>query len=649
MLGEAGPLSRLLPGHRVRPSQLAMAERIEHVLDHGGTLLVEAGTGTGKTLAYLVPLLLAGERAVVSTGTLALEDQIMNHDVPLLERTFGRPLNVVCLKGLTNYLCLRRFEEYRSEVGRADGARGGARLALLEDWRQTTTTGDRAELHEMEESAELWARVRSSHETRVGSKCAFYEECFVTQARARAQSADIVIVNHHLYFADLAARGPHGGGFLPDHRVVVFDEAHQIEDTLTQFFGVSVSPARIELLVRDVSRAAADLKGEGAEEDGRSLAALGEQALRAAHEFFDAVPARGPEDGARVPLPRDVFHGPLEAKMFALDAALDELALSVKQRLRGDVGDVADALVRRAAAVRDDLARIAEGATGKQATWSEARGRRVTVGASPIDVSEIFRSEVLDRQAAVVLTSATLSTSGTFNFLRSRLGIREGAEELLLESPFQVAEQAALYVPAGAPDPRDPRFGEFLRSEVLALVRAAGGGAMVLCTSLRSMEALGRAAKAELVGTTVLVQGDMPKAALLERFKDDGKAVLIGAQSFWQGVDVPGDALRLVIIDKLPFDVPTDPLVVARSRRLEEQGEQPFARLLVPSAALELKQGFGRLLRRETDRGVVAILDGRLLTKGYGKVILRSLPPARRIGTLDEVRAFYQAGEAGHG
>lgn len=638
LLGAEGPLAREIERYSVRPSQLAMAGAVEGVLGTGGVLMVEAGTGTGKTLAYLVPLLRDGRRAVVSTGTLALQDQIMSHDVPLLERALGKNLNVACLKGLTNYLCLRRFEEHRMEaVAGADASERRA-LKVIEAWRGETQTGDRAELTDLEEDAAAWLRVRSSADTRIGSKCGHYDSCFVTQARARAQEVQIVVVNHHLYFADLASRGPHGGGFLPDHDIVVFDEAHQIEDTMTAFFGVTVSLGRMEALCRDAEKAT---QAETAESKG--VRALAEDVLGRARDFFDAVPARSSEDGARVPLPKQAFHGLLEERMFELDTSLEHFGNKLKSLGRGDGrNEAAEHVARRAQRIRDDVAVVAEGANGKQATWSEARGRRVTVGASPIDVSQIFREEVIHRHASVVLTSATLTTSGTFNFLRTRLGVEEGAGELRVDSPFDYATQAALYVPTGAPDPRDPNFGSFAASQVLELVRAAAGGAIVLCTSLRSMEFLAKEARRSLP-FPVLMQGEMPKGALLERFKASGNAVLLGAASFWQGVDVPGKALRLVIIDKLPFDVPTDPLVVARCLRLEEQGEQPFVRLLVPSAALELKQGFGRLIRGEGDRGVVAILDGRLLTKGYGKILLRSLPPAPRIGTMDEVRAFYGA------
>ncbi|MCA9601656.1 MAG: ATP-dependent DNA helicase, partial [Myxococcales bacterium] len=616
--------------------QVAMAQQVTHALNEGDHLLVEAGTGTGKTLAYLVPALLDGRRVVVSTGTRMLQDQIMAHDVPLLERALGRPIAAACLKGLSNYVCRRRYEEFRRGAS-GDGALAHRTLPVLEPWVEATGTGDRAELRELPEDSPVWSAIHASPETRIGPKCDHYDACFVAAARRRAEGAELVVVNHHLYFADLALRGPHGGGILPEHDLVVFDEAHQLEDTLTAFFGVGVSSARVERLVRDAEGAFV------ASGDASSGPTLAREAARAASVFFDAIPARAPLDGARLPLPKALFTGGLEASMFAFDNALE--ALGTQAKLSSPPCEPLLQIARRAQRLRDDVAVIAEGGRGAHVTWTETRGRRVSIGASPVDVSSIFRDEVLHRSGAVVLTSATLATAGSFSFLRRQLGIEEGATELVLDSPFDYPTQAGLYLPEGLPDPRDARFLAGAADAIVELVTASGGGAFVLSTSLRAMESLHRAVAAR-VAFPALVQGQAPKAALLEQFQADRRSILFATASFWEGVDVPGDALRLVIIDKLPFDVPTDPLIVARCQRLEEQGEQPFIRYLVPSAALALKQGFGRLIRAESDRGVVAILDPRLRTKGYGKVLLRALPPARRFESMEEVRAFYQGASA---
>jgi ATP-dependent DNA helicase DinG len=612
-----------------RPGQLRMAEAVERTIENGGVLLVEAGTGTGKTLAYLLPALLSGKRVVVSTGTKTLQDQIMEQDLPMLERALGEPAEAVCVKGLSNYLCLRRLSELAKSP---DAVRAplAAQLPLVEELRQRSRIGDRAELESLGEDAEIWSHVTSSSETRIGARCAFFEECFVTALRRRAEDARLLVVNHHLYFADLATRGPHGGGILPEHDAVIFDEAHQIEDVATQFFGVTVSSTRFDVLARDAERAflAAKLSGEA----GAHLREL----LASASLFFSALP-RG-KDAGRSELSREAFTGDLEAAMFRLDSALD--ALAQLARRHAAASEAVAQMARRSDQLREDIATLAEGGKGTHVTWTETRGRRSSIGASLVDVSALLREELFFRTDAVVLTSATLSTGGSFRFVKNRLGIDFDAAEEILGSPFDYASQAALYLPSHAPDPRDASFIDFATDEVLSLVDLTGGGAFVLCTSFRVMSALAdRAGK--LLDNPVLVQGDAPKPALLSRFREMGDAVLFATASFWEGVDVPGRALRLVVIDKLPFDVPSDPLVAARCARIEDAGESSFMSYLVPAAALGLKQGFGRLIRTADDRGVVAVLDPRIVKKGYGKVFLASLPAARRCTSFDEVRAFW--------
>ena len=629
-----GALSRAIDGWEHRPAQLTMAEAVERVLEHQGVLLVEAGTGTGKTLAYLLPALLVGRRVVISTGTKTLQDQIMEHDLPMLERHLGLTVEAASMKGLSNYLCLRRLEELRRH---GDSVRGvtARHLPLLERWRATSGTGDRAELSDLPEGAPIWPQVCSSPETRVGARCAFYEDCFVTSMRRRAERAQIVVVNHHLFFADLATRGPHGGGIIPDYEAVVFDEAHQIEDVVTQFFGVQVSTTRIEVLVRDAERAfaAAGLDPEAAE--------LGRNVLDQAAGFFRALPrelGEGVAEGGRASLPQGTISGALEERMCALDAALEALAASARRH--ADQGESVAQMARRASQIRDDVATVAEGGGGSHVTWIEQRGRSASVGASPVDVSGVLRDELFHRVPSVVMTSATLSTAGSFEFIERRLGIDFEVDELLLPPPFDYPTQAALYLPAQMPDPREAGYLEAATGEIRRLVGLTGGGAFVLCTSLRVMNALADRCRPDLT-QEILVQGEAPKGLLLDRFRDLEDAVLFATVSFWEGVDVPGRALRLVIIDKLPFEVPSDPLVEARCERLREAGEQPFMKYLVPSAALSLKQGFGRLVRSRRDRGIVAILDSRIVTKGYGKVFLRSLPEARRCDAFAEVQAFW--------
>ncbi|RLB57061.1 MAG: ATP-dependent DNA helicase [Deltaproteobacteria bacterium] len=623
-----GHLSRVIPGFEHRPSQLAMAEAVQRTLEDDGVLIVEAGTGTGKTLAYLVPALLSGRKVVISTGTKTLQDQIMESDLPVLEEHLGVTVHAAAMKGLGNYLCLRRFEELRRSALGAEGPTA-RQLPMIEEFRERTQVGDRAELETLDEDAAIWPLVSSSSETRIGAKCQYFDDCFITAMRRRAQEAQLVVVNHHLFFADLATRGPHGGGVLPDYDAVIFDEAHQIEDVVTQFFGVTVSSTRLAVLGRD-ARAAF-----GAARVGPEGAGPLRELEQASALFFERLPREG--GAGRAALPREAWQGDLEDAMLRLDAALE--AVELYARRQASEGEGVAQMARRAGTIRDDIAVIVEGGQSN-VTWTEVRGRRASVGASPVDVSRLLRDELFYKTGAVVMTSATLSAGRSFSFIKQRLGIDFEVTEEILDSPFDYTAQAALYLPKHLPDPRDRDFVAAATDEVLGLVHLTGGGAFVLCTSIRNMEELGRRSRT-LLDQTVMVQGEAPKATLLERFRADGHAVLFATASFWEGVDVPGDALRLVVIDKLPFDVPTDPLVAARCARMEERGEAPFMKYLVPSAALTLKQGFGRLIRSTTDRGIVAILDKRVVTKGYGHVFLKSLPPAVRCETLADVEAWW--------
>lgn len=636
LLGDDGALSRGMQGYEPRPGQLQMARAVETALARDSVLLVEAGTGTGKTLAYLAPALLSGKRVVISTGTRALQDQIMGDALPLLERCVGSPLSVAYMKGLSNYLCLRRFDLFRHGPESLRGAAARA-LPVLERWQQRTEIGDLSELSSLSDQSGVLSQVSSGSDTRMGARCKHFDSCYVTRMRKQAADAQVVVVNHHLFFADLALRRggeAYGAGVIPDYDAVIFDEAHMIEDIATDFFGVSIATGRLETLVRDAERTLGAMKLDG------GAGSLVEQVALTGAALFTALPRPAATEGGRVPLDPAEFSGRVQAPMFALDDALE--ALSGFAERHAERGDSLVQLSRRATQVRNDLSLIADGGGEDRVTWTSQRGRGVTIGASPIDVGASLSQELFMRGHAVVLTSATLTTAGSFEFVRSRLGVEEDAEELSLPSPFDYAAQAALYLPQDIGDPRDPGFLERAATEIVELVALTGGGAFVLCTSLRAMHALSKRCRPSM-SRPVYVQGEAPSNLLLQRFREEGDAVLFATQSFWQGVDVPGDALRLVIIDKLPFDVPTDPLVESRCARLQEQGVQPFMKYLVPSAALSLKQGFGRLIRGRGDRGIVAILDDRLSRKGYGKVLLRSLPDARRCTQLDEVREFWES------
>jgi ATP-dependent DNA helicase DinG len=686
LLGPAGPFAEAMPGYEARPGQLLMARAVERCLGQGGIAMIEAGTGTGKTLAYLVPALLEAHRKkiIISTATRALQDQIFNKDLPLLERVLGTGLPVAVMKGLPNYVCQRRYREFIGSIDSFD-PRLSHSLPLVHAWLGSSVSGAVEELDGLAEDDPIWPRISASSERRIGPTCQYFESCYVTRMKREAAAARIVVVNHHLFFADLALRGEHPASVLPDYDAVIFDEAHLLEDVATEHFGVSVSSARVARLCSDARPLLERELG----------AAAADHTLRIQEEceaFFDALGrvARGGE--GRSALPAEVWSGTVESRWFSLDTALEGLGArlhaieAAREHVEGadphsslhsisaeaTPGEALSALARRALSVRDDLASIARGAPGS-VTWFESGGRTRKLSASPVDVSELFRTRLFDVVSSVVLTSATLSTAeprlvieapseaaasdpfearggvaskpaGPFRFQRQRLGLDPDlyhVDELRVPSPFRFEERALLYLPKDLPLPDDPAFGAAAAERSAQLIEACDGGAFVLTTSLRSMHALHRALEPRVTGRTLLLQGQAPKAALIERFRVEGNAVLVATLSFWQGVDVPGAALRLVVLEKAPFPVPSDPIMQARSHALEQAGESAFTRLHLPLAQLTLKQGFGRLIRGDTDYGVVALLDGRVHRRGYGRRLLEGLPPARRVTELEQVNAFW--------
>lgn len=655
-----GALSRSIAGHEARDGQRAMAHAVERALDGAGVLVCEAGTGTGKTLAYLIPAVASGQRVVVSTATKALQEQILEHDLPIVARALGRDPRAALVKGLGNYLCRRRFQELRTSARPLAEPALLRSLPLLEAWARETEDGDVAELSALADGDPLWREVAASSDTRLGAGCAHFEDCFVTRMKRRMQEARILIVNHHLLFADLAIRATSDGAqrasALPPYDAVILDEAHRIEDIATEFFGTRVSTAKVSSTLRDAERifVAAGLsdrllaKGEGA-----ALIAVVRDAF---DHLFATAAARAPSGAeGRAVLPHEAFsEAALREAWLRCDGALEALEGYAETHA---VADTVEQVRRRAAALRDDLARVAEPGSARVG-WLELRARSVAIGASPVAVGDLVRERLWSRVGGAVLTSATLASGGggavaqagppsgpsTFAFLRQRLGLDAsiGApiEELVVPTPFDVAGRALLYLPRDLPEPGEAAFAERAAERVAELVAVTGGGAFVLCTSVRGQRAiaghLGR-----LLARRPLVQGDAPRGALLARFRAGGDEVLVGTSSFWEGVDVRGDALRLVVVEKLPFAVPTDPVVAARCAAIEARGESPFASYSVPDATLHLKQGFGRLLRSRTDRGVVAILDRRIVTRSYGARMLAALPPAPRTSDLGDVRDFW--------
>jgi ATP-dependent DNA helicase DinG len=616
--GSGGRLSTSLPGFEPRAGQAALAQEVADALERGEHLLAEAGTGIGKSLAYLIPALDSGQRVVVATATKALQEQLLTKDVPAAAAALGREVDVAVLKGRQNYLCRKSLHMLALPLFRtAEDASGYERL---QDWIATTETGDRAELA-FEPRATLWAEVAVGPDRCAGKRCPFLATCFSERARGRAQEAELVIVNHALYFADLALRAKtgDGAGVLPEHDAVVFDEAHRLEESAAAWFGGRVSLGGLRQLLRDVERAC--------RETSRAVPA----------RALDAIDRRGeellagldPGRGRRRLTAADAEAAASPAA--ALAAALVQLA----EALRGG-GEDLDLLARRSLAVVDDLGACLDVDDDDVVSWAE----QSVLAWAPIDVSDTLRGILWKREVVSVLVSATLEP----RFLRRRLGLDE-AREVSLPSPYDYREQALLYVPRSIPEPRSPGYDARLAEEVLALCRLSEGRALVLTTSYRSLDGLAERLEPRLP-FPLLVQGEAPRERLLERFREDVDSVLLATQTFWQGVDVQGESLSLLVIDKLPFAAPNDPLVEARCERIAKDGGDWFAEYAVPSAVLQLRQGFGRLIRGHSDQGVVAILDPRLRTRGYGRRFLEALPPAPLVGDLGAVAAFLGARES---
>jgi ATP-dependent DNA helicase DinG len=643
-----GPLARALPDFEPRPGQVDMAGRVARVLEDGGVLLAEAATGTGKTLAYLVPAILSRERILVSTGTKNLQEQIFFKDIPALRQALDVNFTATYMKGRANYLCLHRLDQL-TDSGLP--AMHDVFLPIIREWSARTDTGDRAELQDLPEDLPFWNEVSATAETCLGTECPRYDDCFVTRMRQRAAASDVVIVNHHLLCADAAVRKNAYGEVIPACHFAVVDEAHQLEDVATQYFGLAISNYRVEDYARDVERfvqsgAVGNRQTETELEKGvdklRDHARTFFNELAFAHRTTDRL--RGEE---RVRASDASLFNTREAAAYvagALDVIEATLALSVKKRAEGESTDAppgqdAPALAKRAGDMRDDLRFLLRAGDPTYVYFVEFRGKGIFFRASPIDVSMIVKELLFDRMRATVLTSATLTVDRSFSYVRSRLGIAH-ADEVRLASEFDFAEQAMMYLPPRMPDPRSPDFVTAAGRQVIELLKRSRGRAFVLFTSyatLRSVQAIAEMA----LDYPILVQGTAPRTELLRQFRSTPHSVLFATSSFWQGVDVVGDALSCVIIDKLPFASPADPITSARIDALRARGGEPFDEYQVPLAILALQQGLGRLIRHRKDRGVLAVLDPRLKTKGYGRRFLASLPPAPVVHDLAAVERFF--------
>jgi ATP-dependent DNA helicase DinG len=618
--GPGGVLDQKLGDYEFRPSQIRMAEAVYEALDGQNHAIIEAGTGTGKTIAYLLPALLHGRRILVSTGTKTLQDQIFYKDIPLLESIIERPIRAAYLKGRSNYLCRLKLEQAHSEGLFTPRELPSFKQILR--WAETTETGDRSELGEDGEDAELWGRLDARRDRCLGSKCVDYDRCYLTLMRQKAMEADIVVVNHHLFFADLSIRKSENAvGILPDYSAVIFDEAHELEDIATEYFGFHVSNYRIAELVGDARRLAE--KSEAKVEDLSGV-------QRASDYFFNSLALMG-EGRHLVPDFQSI------AGMDSLIGALRDAGRELKKQ--EDFSGMWETLARRAGELVSELEVFRSGTLENYVSWIERRGRGVFLEACPVDVSGMLRERLFENVPSCVLTSATLTVAESFEYFRLRIGMDAG-RELTLSTEFNVRSQTMLYVPKRMPDYRHPTYLNRAAQEIRAILDASHGRAFVLFTSYQQMMLV-----YELVATHVpypcLVQTrNAGKSRLLEEFKITPNAVLFATSSFWQGIDVKGEALSAVIIDKLPFQVPSDPLVSARMSRVEREGGSAFSDYQVPHAILRLKQGLGRLIRSKSDRGVLSILDNRLSTKGYGKLFMASLPDYAVTDNIEDLVEF---------
>ena len=629
LLNSGGPFESVLPGFAPRREQLQLAEAIEKTIETGGTLVAEAGTGIGKTLSYLVPVLKGRERTIISTGTKTLQDQLYFRDLPMVKKALGSTLKTALLKGRANYLCLYRMDQARKE-GRLPSRESITELEAIRQWAPLTWDGDLSISSVIAEDSELWPLVTSTADNCLGSDCPDFEACFVAHARREAQEADVVVVNHHLLFADMAIKHGGFGEVLPGASVFIVDEAHQAPETASKFFSSSLS-------LKQISDLCTDVLAEAAETSGGMATVRDEVAhCRQVVKEFQLACHEGLED--RGTWDEMLDQSSVRNALQSLDRAVAGLK-PVIEPLQGASRGM-DACFQRLAEIQAHFDHLDIAVPDSEVRWFERRGRGVSIHTTPLDISNLFSSYCEQLDAAWVFTSATLSVNGGFEHFKQALGLQD-ADTLHLDSPFDYENHALMWLPEDLPEPRERSFVRDLLDKVRPVLEASQGRAFMLFTSHRALKQA-----AELLGREIdhplFVQGEMPRSMLLEAFRKSGDGILLGSASFWGGVDVMGEALSLVIIDKLPFAPPNDPVMVARSNQLRQHGGNPFMELFLPQAVINLKQGAGRLIRDVNDRGVLVICDRRLSTKAYGSVFLESLPPMRQTPDRDRVLEFFE-------
>lgn len=630
IFGPGGFLEKcMIGGYEHRAAQLQMAEAVDDAFENHHHAILEAGTGTGKTLAYLLPAICSGRRVVVSTATKSLQEQLYQKDVPFLQKHFAPEWKVAVMKGRSNFLCLEKMHAMGNQP-MLKGMDEVDEFRQIRDWAKLTETGDRAELTFLPDDSELWSRIDARRDTCTGKKCPHFDECFLTRMQTRAKESDLIIVNHHLFFADLALKHDDFGSILPEYSAVVFDEAHEMEDVASDYFGQGISNFRFEELARD-----ADQMIRLTHNGTPTLLRRTQRIREKSRSFFDLFPAKE----GRFPFSRQEREAFLAQHREAYDVLLNALkGLEAEFAALTQKPEELLRIARRSFEIRQELSFLFESNEKNYVYWFERRNKGVFLAATPIDVSQILRERLFEAFDTVILTSATLTVAGRFEFIRRRMGL-DHAKESKLPPEFNYEHQALLYLPQRMPDVRDPGFATKAANEIVVLLNLSRGRAFCLFTSYAQMNDLFDRVSG-LVDFPLLLQGTAPRMILLERFKTTPNAVLFATASFWQGVDVPGEQLSCVIVDRLPFAVPSDPIVAARVRALQDDGHNAFSEFQVPEAVLALKQGFGRLIRTKTDRGVLALLDTRISRMPYGKIFLESLPRYRRTNDLGEVERF---------